>query len=76
MEYAKENDFVIVSKDTDFFERTLLYGSPPQVLFVQLGNISNDYLISRVEKYFDEIKMAFGQKRSLIILTYQQIQIF
>ncbi|MDP2207791.1 MAG: hypothetical protein Q8K98_03320 [Bacteroidota bacterium] len=65
-----------MSKDTDFFERTLLYGSPPQVLFVQLGNISNDYLISRVEKYFDEIKMAFGQKRSLIILTYQQIQIF
>lgn len=37
--YAKENDFIIVSKDTDFFERTLLYGSPPQVLFVQLGNI-------------------------------------
>lgn len=74
--HAKNNDFIIVSKDNDFFEYSLLYSSPPQVLFVQLGNSSNDYLISKLEKYFDEIKVAFEQNRALVILTHNRLQIF
>jgi len=35
-EYAKINGFSIVSKDSDFQERTILIGSPPKVIgFVQ-----------------------------------------
>ena len=32
------NGFVIVSKDTDFQQRALLYGYPPKVIWVRLGN--------------------------------------
>lgn len=31
--YAKENDFVIVSRDSDFHERSLIDGHPPQVVW-------------------------------------------
>jgi predicted nuclease of predicted toxin-antitoxin system len=36
--YAAANGFVIVSKDTDFQQRVLLYGHPPKVIWVRLGN--------------------------------------
>jgi predicted nuclease of predicted toxin-antitoxin system len=39
-EYAKENGFTIVSKDTDFQQRSLLYGSPPKFIWLRLGNCS------------------------------------
>jgi predicted nuclease of predicted toxin-antitoxin system len=37
-EYAKQNDFVIVSKDSDFQLRSLLYGHPPKFIWLRVGN--------------------------------------
>ena len=37
-EYAKTNDFVVVSKDSDFQARSLLYGSPPKFIWLRVGN--------------------------------------
>lgn len=37
-EYAKENNFIIVSKDTDFRQRSFLFGSPPKVIWLSIGN--------------------------------------
>jgi predicted nuclease of predicted toxin-antitoxin system len=37
-DYAKGNDFVIVSKDEDFHQRSFLAGSPPKVVWLRLGN--------------------------------------
>jgi predicted nuclease of predicted toxin-antitoxin system len=36
--YAKENSFTIVSKDSDFQQRSLLYGSPPKFIWLRVGN--------------------------------------
>lgn len=37
-EYAAQNGLTIVSKDSDFQQRALLYGCPPKVVWVRLGN--------------------------------------
>lgn len=37
-EFAKLNDFCIVTQDADFPERIRLYGSPPKVVWLRCGN--------------------------------------
>jgi predicted nuclease of predicted toxin-antitoxin system len=37
-EYAKTNEFVRVSKDSDFQQRSLLQGAPPKFIWLRVGN--------------------------------------
>lgn len=68
--YAKANEFAIVSKDTDFRERSFVEGFPPKVIWLDVGNAGTDRIAgllqrerSRVEE-FDRLPDA-----SLIILS-------
>ncbi len=35
---CREKDFIIVSKDTDFRERSFVEGPPPQIIWLDVGN--------------------------------------
>jgi len=37
-EYAKAHGYTIVSKDSDFQQRSLLYGAPPKFIWLRVGN--------------------------------------
>ncbi len=39
-EYARQHDYIIVTKDADFSELGLLLGFPPKVIWIQRGNCS------------------------------------
>lgn len=39
-DYAREHDFVIVSKDSDFRQLAFLHGPPPKVVWLRVGNSS------------------------------------
>jgi predicted nuclease of predicted toxin-antitoxin system len=41
-DYARLNEFAIVSKDTDFRDRSYVDGSPPKVIWLSLGNAGTD----------------------------------
>lgn len=38
--YAEENSLIICSKDSDMHQRSFLFGFPPKVVWVRLGNCS------------------------------------
>jgi len=37
-EYAKVNGYAVVSKDSDFQQRSLLSGAPPKFIWLRVGN--------------------------------------
>ncbi|MCC5635109.1 DUF5615 family PIN-like protein [Nostoc sp. CHAB 5844] len=43
-EFARRNDFCIVTQDVDFIERSRLYGSPPKVIWLRCGNAPTNYI--------------------------------
>lgn len=53
--YAKDNDLIILTKDTDFFDRLLLNGPPPKVIWVRLGNIRKQDLIETLVRRWPDI---------------------
>lgn len=44
--YAREHGFTIVSKDSDFQQRSLVFGAPPKVVWPRVGNCPT----SQIEK--------------------------
>ena len=39
-EYARQNGYTIVSKDSDFRQFAFLLGAPPKVIWIQAGNVT------------------------------------
>ena len=55
-ESAKQHGFMIVSKDSDFHQRSFVFGFPPKVIWVQLGNCTTTEVEQLIRKDFDAIK--------------------
>ncbi len=50
-DYAITNGFVIVSKDLDFQQRSLLFGHPPKVVRLRVGNCTVQIIEDLLRKY-------------------------
>lgn len=42
--FAKDNDFVLVTKDSDFSDLSTLHGFPPKVLWLKIGNCTTNQI--------------------------------
>jgi len=67
-EYAKANDFVIVSKDSDFHQRSLLYGHPPKFIYLRIGNCPTSRIVQILRDNLDIINQ-FGDSEAESILV-------
>jgi len=64
--YASENGYVIATKDSDFHQRSLLFGIPPKVVWIRRGNLL-DSVCSRdisqhsgdITRFVDDADAAF-----------------
>jgi predicted nuclease of predicted toxin-antitoxin system len=69
-DYAKDNNLIIVSKDADMHDLSLVFGNPPKVVWLRLGNSSTSQVESLLRRNFDTIKLFFeDESLSLLALS-------
>lgn len=71
-QYAKDRGFVIVSRDSDFQERSLVAGHPPQVIWLKIPNRSKIAVLNILLEHRAEIEQALtGQNLACVELTHR-----
>ena len=63
----KEYD-AIISKDKDFFYKSVLVGSPPKFIWITVGNCSNQQLVFLVRRNISEIKKFLDSEQDILSL--------
>ena len=58
--YAKDHDFTIVSKDSDFRQLSFTLGHPPKVMWIRRGNCSTSEIESILKDRY-AVLLAFSQ---------------
>jgi predicted nuclease of predicted toxin-antitoxin system len=55
-QYAINNDYIITTKDADFYEMSMLYGQPPKIIWLKIGNQSKASTIKALQNNIEAIK--------------------
>lgn len=59
-DYSNQHGLVIVSKDSDFYYRSVLFGYPPKVVWIRLGNCTTGQIASLLRARHADL-LAFDQ---------------
>jgi predicted nuclease of predicted toxin-antitoxin system len=64
--YARQQGFVLVSKDSDFYDKSMLYGHPPKVIWIKRGNCSNRQIqlilrnkVKTIADFYEDATVSF-----------------
>jgi len=55
-DFAKTNEFTIITFDTDFYDISLIKGTPPKIVWLRIGNTSTKQLASSIRSNYDLIR--------------------
>lgn len=69
-EYAKANGFVIVTRDSDFYDLSLVHGSPPQVIWLKTGNVTKAIITHLLLKHRAMIEHLLHQEGVACVEIY------
>lgn len=68
-QYARDHDFVLVSKDSDFNDLAFIHGPPPKVIWLRVGNASTDDIEALLAAATDDITaLAVDQHDAVLVL--------
>ncbi|MGD1864162.1 MAG: DUF5615 family PIN-like protein [Phormidesmis sp.] len=67
-DYAKSHNLIIASKDADMHDLSLVFGNPPKVIWIRLGNCSTSQVENLLRRDFDAIKL-FSEDKNLSLLA-------
>ena len=59
--YAKENGFIIVTRDADFEELSAIHGAPPQVIWLRIPNQTKSAVLNLLLKNREMLHQEFRE---------------
>ncbi len=62
-EYARQNGYLVVTKDADFGELSTLRGFPPKVIWLQLGNCTTGQVEHLLRLHYEAIRQLVESER-------------
>jgi predicted nuclease of predicted toxin-antitoxin system len=65
--FAAKNGWTIVTKDSDFQERSLLLGAPPKVLWLRIGNCATPSVAALLREHYISIHHFHEQPDSALL---------
>jgi len=65
--YAKDNQYVLVSKDSDFNDICTLYDFPPHIIWLRLGNSRVTTVYEALVKHKDKVNIIVEENKTGII---------
>ena len=69
-DYARAQGFIIVSKDTDFRDRSYVEGFPPKVIWLDVGNARTGAIVQLLRQQRQRVEGFEGlDETSLLILS-------
>lgn len=60
--FAKKEQYTIVTFDADFYDLVTLYGHPPKIVWLRMGNTTTDNLIKVLHNHSDIIRAFVTDK--------------
>jgi predicted nuclease of predicted toxin-antitoxin system len=66
--YARANGFTLVSKDSDFCQRNVLYGQSPKLVWLRIGNCTRDTLLSLLKSHESEINALDTDSNQFVLV--------
>lgn len=54
--YARDNGFILVTKDADFSELNLLHGHPPKLIWLRVGNCTTTQIERLLRSNYEAIE--------------------
>ena len=67
--HAKLHGFTLISKDKDFYQRALLFGSPPKFIWLRLGNCTRDELLALIQRHERDMFAFEKSNESVLVLS-------
>lgn len=61
-QYAKSNNYAIVTFDSDFFEISLIKGHPPKIIWIRTGNLTTSGIASLLKRQQNTINSFLNSK--------------
>ena len=54
--WAEQHGFTIVSKDTDFYQRAMVFGPPPKLIWLRVGNCPTSLITALLRSRHEVIR--------------------